>query len=994
MNIQVCSRCGHVNPPQALYCHFDGLALGNGGTRGPLDSGSSLFASPLVFPSGRSCHNFDELVLAAEDHWGEALQLLRQGFLAGFLGGVGRGDLAYAALQAKDSPDPDRALEELLRRLPSSARQPPRLHIQPPEFNLGIVQRGEQRRIFLVIHNEGMGLLHGSVASVDTPWLVLGDPPGLSTKMFECRGELIVPIQVLGDQLRAGDKAGEGALLIESNGGSLRIPVRAERTSQAFPEGVLAGATTPRQLAEKARANPKEAVPLFEKGAVRAWYEANGWSYPIQGPQAQGLAAIQQFFEALGLVQVPRVHVSDLFVKFGGKPGDVLEHTLKAMTPENRPIYAFARSELPWLKVGPAVGAGKLLKIQLTATVPDRPGESLLGKLEVQINGGKRIVVAVSLAVSGQRRSGAGAITVLEAGPLEAYGVEMLEASEVSVLPPEPPPAPSESLTEFLLEKVEEEPTLPAPPPTKRCQDPFLPQKTLAPAAPAPPAPPPARIPTEVSSLDDPERNGAPEPVAEDRPLSRPRRSTVARFDWRHLFGPGVIFLLLVFTLIHDSQLPAYRPPPGPPPPPPTKRLTLLSPDPLIAVQLHDGPQKVRPEVMPRPTMRFGVVLTREKDPADPTRPRRLTFDEWGRTNNTCLRVDGEEVLFGEAPGSWVETRRPHPPDPDTKREVNGADTVWRFGPLDVTQTVEIVGGRQSRLLDTCLVRYTLVNRAPKGTASLRVGLRVLLDTHVGAVDGVPFTLPGRPVLCDSRHSFDTPEAVPDFIEALERDTLRTPGTVLRLNLRVGKGMEAPGRVYVGGYPAADLAKFGHPRAKNQQTGWEVPAVSMRELYQRVQELLKEKKIEPKEAARVTPNSAVTLYWPERQLEPGRRREVGFALGLGQVTSDPVGKLLTSVGGRFVPGGEFTLTALVSEPKDEVLTLKLPPGVKLLPGSATEQPVPPLPAEAPRKTGVVTWRLQAVEAGTHALRVQGSSGALVELPVLIHEAGTDDGLFD
>src|SRR5205814_8398843 len=143
--------------------------------------------------------------------------------------------------------------------------------------------------------------------------------------------------------------------------------------------------------AEKARAKRREAVPLFERGSVRAWYEDNGWAYPIQGPQAEGLAAIQQFFEALGLVQAPRVHVSDLFVKFAGRPGDVLEHTLRVMTPENRPVYAFARSELPWQKAGQASGAGEMSKLQLTATIPDRPGESPLGKLEVQVNGGHPI---------------------------------------------------------------------------------------------------------------------------------------------------------------------------------------------------------------------------------------------------------------------------------------------------------------------------------------------------------------------------------------------------------------------------------------------------------------------------------------------------------------------------------------------------------------------------------------------------------------------------
>ena len=31
---------------------------------------------------------------------------------------------------------------------------------------------------------------------------------------------------------------------------------------------------------------------------------------------------------------------------------------------------------------------------------------------------------------------------------------------------------------------------------------------------------------------------------------------------------------------------------------------------------------------------------------------KRLTFDDWGRTNNTCVRLDGEERLFGERAGA------------------------------------------------------------------------------------------------------------------------------------------------------------------------------------------------------------------------------------------------------------------------------------------------------------------------------------------------------
>src|SRR5439155_988670 len=132
--------------------------------------------------------------------------------------------------------------------------------------------------------------------------------------------------------------------------------------------------------------------------------EANGWTWPVQGPQAIGLGALQQFFEALGLTSPPRVHANQLFIKFFGKPGETHYHTLKLSTPENRPVYAFAKSELPWLKVGKIGGSSKTVRIHLEATVPDCPGESLLGRLDVTANGGQRIVVAVSMTVAGQPR--------------------------------------------------------------------------------------------------------------------------------------------------------------------------------------------------------------------------------------------------------------------------------------------------------------------------------------------------------------------------------------------------------------------------------------------------------------------------------------------------------------------------------------------------------------------------------------------------------------
>src|SRR5215470_1768250 len=135
--VQTCSKCSRANPPEAIYCYFDGFVLGgHERRRGPLAIGAQPFASPFVFPTGRTCRSFDELALAAQEEWSTACQLLKDGYLETFLGGLGRVDLALAAKEAARFPDPERGLDQLLAKLPSSVLADPRLRADPAEVNL------------------------------------------------------------------------------------------------------------------------------------------------------------------------------------------------------------------------------------------------------------------------------------------------------------------------------------------------------------------------------------------------------------------------------------------------------------------------------------------------------------------------------------------------------------------------------------------------------------------------------------------------------------------------------------------------------------------------------------------------------------------------------------------------------------------------------------------------------------------------------------------
>ena len=292
---QTCSKCSHLNPPDAIYCYFDDALLQGHTAHGtPMNPGLMPFPSPFVFPSGQTCQNFDQLALTCQQNWQSAVDMLSQGFFGGFFTNLGRADLAAAAQSAAQFPDADQGLDQLLAKLPTQALTPPKLTVEPLDFNLGIVQMGTNRQMQLNLANHGMRLLHGSIAS-DSKWLAIGDPPG-QQKMFQFGDSANIAVHIVGEELRAGPKPLEGQLFLESNGGQSTITVRLEVPAKPFPNGVLAGSTTPRQLAEYAKTNPKLAAPLFESGAVKQWFSDNGWIYPVLGPSAAGISAVQQFF--------------------------------------------------------------------------------------------------------------------------------------------------------------------------------------------------------------------------------------------------------------------------------------------------------------------------------------------------------------------------------------------------------------------------------------------------------------------------------------------------------------------------------------------------------------------------------------------------------------------------------------------------------------------------------------------------------------------------
>jgi hypothetical protein len=196
----------------------------------------------------------------------------------------------------------------------------------------------------------------------------------------------------------------EGEISIETNGGTITVPVRAEVPVRPFPKGVyandaLAGARSPREVAVKAKEHTNEAAVLFEQGAVKAWYASNGWTYPVEGSQGSGKGAVQQFFEALGLAKPPRLQVDTTSLVLTAKAGSRVSRTVTLRTDENKPVYAQAASNQEWVTFGLIKYRGNSVSIPIEIAVPARVGETAHADVTILGNGKQHFVVPVSVTV-------------------------------------------------------------------------------------------------------------------------------------------------------------------------------------------------------------------------------------------------------------------------------------------------------------------------------------------------------------------------------------------------------------------------------------------------------------------------------------------------------------------------------------------------------------------------------------------------------------------
>jgi hypothetical protein len=167
-----------------------------------------------------------------------------------------------------------------------------------------------------------------------------------------------------------------------------------------FPRPPFLGVGSPRELAERMRLQPKQAVALLESGEVQRWFTANGWDYPVNGAPARSVAAVQQFFEGMGLSKAPVLSLSETDVQVTCVPPEIVRSQVILFTPSRKWVYAQVESDAPWLRPASSSISGAQraeVPFEVDSTLAD-PGVHV-GTLQLLANAGQRLAVQVRLEV-------------------------------------------------------------------------------------------------------------------------------------------------------------------------------------------------------------------------------------------------------------------------------------------------------------------------------------------------------------------------------------------------------------------------------------------------------------------------------------------------------------------------------------------------------------------------------------------------------------------
>jgi len=352
----------------------------------------------------------------------------------------------------------------------------------------------------------------------------------------------------------------------------------------------------------------------------------------------------------------------------------------------------------------------------------------------------------------------------------------------------------------------------------------------------------------------------------------------------------------------------------------------------FIRIRVNPGPQE---------TGRFAVDTT-GGDPSRAADDNQVLIygsrEPW--TSYTTVVVDGVPHLFGgpteRRAGKGV------PAGSAVKPPQRAGETIicaFRIGPLEVEQELGFARTPTTRVKDAARIMYRVTNRGGEAHA---VGLRVMLDTMLGANDGAPLRAQEMAVSAATRMEGDK---IPEYWQAF--DSLSAPAVISQGTLRA-PGLTPPHRL--------DMVDWG----TLADAPWQFPFVSGADFTRQGEQ---------------QPDTAVALYWNPEPLAPGESRTYVTLYGVGGVSLSPAQLSLgltapAEVDFSYDDKRPFSVTAYVENSggfasRNTVCTLTLDKGLQL----TDDRGAVKLGLLAPGETKQITWRVLPTGEATGVLKL-------------------------
>lgn len=332
----------------------------------------------------------------------------------------------------------------------------------------------------------------------------------------------------------------------------------------------------------------------------------------------------------------------------------------------------------------------------------------------------------------------------------------------------------------------------------------------------------------------------------------------------------------------------------------------------ILKVIVNPGPQEAG---------RFSVWTTGGDPQKSESKNQRLIFggsnyNPW--TSYTTVKIDGIDYAFGgkteRRPGRTAnfgtEINKPAKSDDGTIK------CIYRFGEIDVEQSLSIVNGVNTGNLDTVFIKYRVKN---SGVEKHKVSIRLMLDTMCGNNDGAPIRIGDRALLSPVLFEGNELPADAGYWQAF--DNLSRP-TVISQNTLKGGGATQPQKILF-----SDWGTIA-------DEPW-IPTLNQNSSFVRKGE--------------DETDTAVALYWiADSPLEPGQEKQYATNYGLGYIKlNGPLGiSAPKETSFEYERTQPFTVMAYLqntdkTQPLTNViLNLTLPEGLSRVSGNDVEMRYP------------------------------------------------------